>query len=291
MEGHNSNAICDNGRCGATCEDGFYDCRSSGGGNESRSGTPWSAPAPEPRGRGGADPLHELMCFDFQSDPCHCGGCGFNLPFWFSDFDAVTQASSRCVLDTQFAEAICCGGSFQEIGGRGFVDGACGSSCTDAAPCPSNAPSCCPTGANEFAHSCIDTSSDVRNCGGCSLMNSFFDCTTNPSTPPNAFVACCDSGCTDLNTDSNHCGGCGNNCNDLIPSPMGQVLCCPGAGPSPSPNPTGGCIDVGAGDNNNCGGCGRRCEDVCGPPGPSAPPATCNNQCGPGTCSCETFCF
>jgi hypothetical protein len=265
----NTHPVCDDGRCAATCASGFFDCRSSGIG-------PSSLPNQPPGAQPAAAPA-ELMCFDFQNDPCACGGCMLYAPGHFAQFDAVTGASTICIdfslQNTGTTSGLCCNSTPTSID----QNGSCGSSCADVAPCPSSAPSCCRTG-TATGHACANEGNDVHNCGACGdgqFNNGFGDCTMMPGAPPPAaalFAACCGGGCRDLNNDVTNCGACGSDCNTVFPS--SAPLCC--AAPSPSPGmPSGTCFD-GSNDVHNCGQCGRDCNVLCGGSG----------ACIGGNCAC-----
>jgi hypothetical protein len=67
---------------------------------------------------------------------------------------------------------------------------------------------------------CVDTSSDVNNCGGCGNKcpsSEFCDsgvCTVPCLPPP---YAVCNNVCVNLEIDDNNCGGCGIVCGDTEP--------------------------------------------------------------------------
>jgi hypothetical protein len=150
-------AVCDDGRCAATCESGFFDCRSSGLGGE-------SLPAPEPRGGGAPPTPSELMCFDFKNDPCACGGCMIYAPGHFAQFDVTTGASTICVDFGMQNGGASTGACCNSIPTQLDSDASCGTTCINVGPCPSSSPSCCVSGAG---HACTDEATDIHNCGSC----------------------------------------------------------------------------------------------------------------------------
>lgn len=60
---------------------------------------------------------------------------------------------------------------------------------------------------------CVDTQSDVRNCGSCGKR-----C---PGSQPDASPACCAGACTDLYQDVFNCGSCGHKCRVGEPCDLG----------------------------------------------------------------------
>ncbi|MFO0649467.1 MAG: hypothetical protein U0326_24715 [Polyangiales bacterium] len=141
----------------------------------------------------------------------------------------------------------------------------CVPGCSDAQPCPRGS-TCCDA-------QCIDTTSNLTNCGGCGVT----------CAAPRGAVACsagrcvitgcpapygnCDgdaaNGCeTDNDTDGLNCGSCGNVCpagqscvrGECSPLCVGALSACAGA-----------CRDLQR-DVANCGACGRACaspDNVC----------------------------
>lgn len=143
--------------------------------------------------------------------------------------------------------------SGQDTGQSTACDGA---SCSSE--CPGQLMSCPGLG-------CIDTSSDLKNCGGCGEVcaapgaggakplcrngQCVFSC---PADAGPTVQACPGVGCVDVTKSPENCGGCGTVCG------AGQTcdngVCCGGA----SKLCSGACIDVSK-DPANCGACGMKC--------------------------------
>jgi len=155
------------------------------------------------------------------------------------------------------------------------VLGACGASplpagtCAKAADCSGSASTCCGT-------TCVDSASDVHNCGTCGKKcpapaNGAAVCTAGVCG-----VGTCDSGFLDCDhtpqngcevngaTSLTDCGACGNRC---VAGPNQTVACVAGTcTPTCSPgfahcsaNAADGCEVHTAVDLQNCGGCGAAC--------------------------------
>jgi hypothetical protein len=127
----------------------------------------------------------------------------------------------------------------------------------------------CQTGFVVCGSSCVNTSSDVNNCGNCATK-----CTTGQECRASACqcltgLSACSLGCADLKADAKNCGNCGNVCsagqvcsNGSCTSGcvQGQTLC----GSS--------CVDV-ATSSTHCGGCDRPCSIA-------------GQSCSAGSCTC-----
>jgi hypothetical protein len=211
------------------------------------------------------DEVCPVRCVDTDSDPLHCGGCG--------EGDTVTMFNCHEVIGPGDGVVAC-------------VDGQCG--------CPRGMSQCGLVG--EYSE-CVDTSSDVWNCGQCGTANcgemSYSDgscndgvciCPAGGTTDgeecqcPEGTAACPIGdgffACANLDWDDNHCGVCGHTCSDAI-CWSGECVDFSALPECPFPEVAcmGDCVEFGT--EQACSGCG----DVCGP----------NQVCMDGTyCECNT---
>jgi hypothetical protein len=206
-----------------------------------------------------------IRCVDTDSDPLHCGGCG--------EEDAFTMFNCHELMGPGDGVVAC-------------VDGECG--------CPRGMDQCGLVG--EYSE-CVDTSSDVWNCGECGnyhcveMTNDGGSCNDGVCACPEGWTTdgeecqcpegtdACPVGdgffvCANVAWDDTHCGSCGETCSDgicwhgecvdftaLPECPFPQVAC------------MGECVEYGT--EQACSGCG----DVCGP----------NQVCMDGAfCECNT---
>ena len=135
-----------------------------------------------------------------------------------------------------------CDGRIDEVSSAG-VD-VCGDGTCNCAVCD------CDPGFTACGSRCIDTSSDVRHCGGCDNR-----CGSGPWTCVGGSCTCtgtmCGTGCVNTNTDESNCGSCGNACGAGYTCSGGSCTCsrtdCDGA-----------CVDTMT-DETHCGGCATPC--------------------------------
>lgn len=144
--------------------------------------------------------------------------------------------------------------------------------CSSGFECPRGVPctgSCC-------GNRCVDTSSDVANCGACgnvcgSVNNMVAACMGGRCTLGRCNPGYLDcnfdrtDGCeVDTQSDSMNCGGCGKRCaagaHQSVTCASGAcVTACTGVFKHCSANPLDGCEVDPEADVNNCGGCGNVC--------------------------------
>lgn len=128
---------------------------------------------------------------------------------------------------------------------------------------PSGGSASCPPGTVSCGNTCVDTSINPLNCGGCGLYCPPESYCSGGRCYCNAGLSVCYGKCVNTNSDPSNCGSCGNNCfvaaavcmNGICQcgSPAfawGEKLC------------SGMCVDTNI-DRNNCGGCGIYCPGSC----------------------------
>ncbi len=129
----------------------------------------------------------------------------------------------------------------------------------------------CPSGMTRCSGTCIGTTSDIHNCGGCSVscpmpMNTTATCAASAcGFTCNTNFADCDhvasNGCEiNMQTSAANCGACGTVC----AAPTGGTASCVAgrcttACPSGHALCGGACVDT-TSDPSNCGGCGIVCS-------------------------------
>ena len=202
-------------------------------------------------------------CADLASDPAHCGACDHACPP-----DSTCQASQCTCTVLTCGSACCSAGQVCNLGacctpgcagkacGPDGCGGACGT-CPGTLSCDGAGACGCAAGLTVCGTACVNTQSDVLNCGGCDA----------PCTPPEVCAlgqcdtACpagyedCGGSCADLATDPTHCGDCATVCGPGATCQSATCLCpaglteCPGVG----------CTDLQT-DAANCGECGRVCQ-------------------------------
>lgn len=187
------------------------------------------------------------VCFDGQTDPAHCGGCGVrclgtgnacvagrcDCPPPRSlcqgscvslDTNANCGACGRtCPAGTTCAGGICfrsdspcdaplvrCAGVCANTQSDPDHCGACGRTCPRGAPCVNGlCTQGCPTGTTLCGGTCVDTQTSSTHCGACGNA-----CPTGQACVAGQCrcAAMCDGVCTDTQTNAAHCGACGNAC-------------------------------------------------------------------------------
>jgi len=174
---------------------------------------------PPPQDSGGCAAMCSNQCTDLKTDNANCGKCGNACPSGATCVQGNCQCSAtstKCgavCVDAKTDNANCgkcgnvCGNDAGAIMGGGTwtcQNGACGISC--------------PMGKTECAGACVDTQTDMDNCGKCGTA-----CDAQKETCTQGL--CCATGqvvcnamCTDTKTDPNNCGMCGNKCPMNTPS-------------------------------------------------------------------------
>jgi hypothetical protein len=108
-------------------------------------------------------------------------------------------------------------------------------------------------GATACSGSCVDTSSDAKNCGACGVICAAAQaCIAGACACSNGGTLCSGS-CVDTLSDGNNCGACGAVCAGGQTCQGGACAC-----PSGSMFCGGACINTQS-DSSNCGACGNVC--------------------------------
>jgi hypothetical protein len=118
----------------------------------------------------------------------------------------------------------------------------------------------CPGGATACGLSCVDLTSDARNCGTCGHVCQARSTCTASACACDTGLSDCSGVCVDEQTDLTNCGGCGINCGVGGACSAGTCTCatgfdmCDGVSCTNTQN-----------DRNNCGTCGHLCAagEVC----------------------------
>lgn len=174
-----------------------------------------------------------VVCVDTQHDPEHCGECGAECTTEVEGAEPVCdggQCLAQCVGDAELCDVdgaqVCvdtkesvehCGGCGQicttEVEGAEPVCG--GGECMEQ--CPAGEEIC-----DSEEPSCVDTSKDLANCGGCGQVCTVDDplgiavCDDGQCKMKcDGFYEPCDGECVDFDSDPEHCGGCGHRCGDV----------------------------------------------------------------------------
>jgi uncharacterized protein (TIGR03382 family) len=204
---------------------------------------------------------------DCAGKACGPDGCGGNCPPGCGA--NATCSANACTCTVLACGAACCATGqvchqdaccTKNCGGKTCGTDGCGGSCgtcQGSLACQADGTCGCSGGLTACGTACVNTQSDVNNCGSCN----------HPCTAPQVCAAgtcsdtCqtgyenCSGSCADLQTDATHCGDCATACSPGATCAAGECVCpgglrdCPGAG----------CTDV-LTDPANCGACGRECE-------------------------------
>ncbi len=228
-------------------------------------------------------------CTDTQRDPGNCGACGKSCPA------LEACVGGACVLSCPDGLAACGGTCVStsvdgnNCGGCGGIDGGAGHSCGAGASCSAgHCVASCPSGSllcvvstdggvaldagvstDGGVETCVDPSSDNRNCGGCGLLcPSGQVCSAGHcGATCGANAQLCGSACANTQIDAKNCGGCGvaiadagtettHLCLDAQVCQSGSCKSSCGSGLSSC---NGLCFDLNN-DPKNCGTCGHGCD-------------------------------
>ena len=145
----------------------------------------------------------------------------------------------------------------------------------------------CPSGATLCSGACVDTTSDARNCGGCTRACRADEYCAGASkcVCRVGLTSCSFAGCVDVRSDPHNCGACGHRCDwkqvcseGVCQSACSTTLVACATGWSGT-----ACADL-ASDPLHCGACDTRCatgqECVAGACKDAAPAVGC------ATCPC-----
>jgi len=234
-----------------------------------------------------------LRCVSTQTDRTNCGTCGNSCGTDQVCSNGVctfmcTGSSTECTggpagrycaeLTSDRANCGACGAACEA--GLACVEGRCRITCQELqVRCPAPAAD----GGTPGAEVCVDTSNDVRHCGGCGNA-----CAVGQFCVRGACQTMCGAGfsnctgiCRDLRNDRDGCGTCGNACSsgEVCVAGVCQVSCV-----AALTSCGGSCRDL-LSDVTNCGACGTTC-----PAGQVCSAGTCQVSCGPGLSNCSGSC-
>lgn len=162
------------------------------------------------------------MCVNLKTDGNNCGKCGTVCPMGASCVQGSCQCGSGLVR---------CGSACVDVKADNTNCGKCGTVCgADAGAimgggtwgCVNGSCSIiCPMGKTECGGACIDTKTDIDNCGKCgnACDPQKEQCTDGMCCPTGQKV--CNGMCTDPSSDPNNCGMCGMKCPMNMPSCVG----------------------------------------------------------------------
>ncbi len=220
------------------------------------------------------------------ADPNNCGGCGHVCSL--ANANATCSAGACAVGSCKAGYADCDGvasnGCETNLAVAAHCGACTGSACSGGTPvcsasngtysCVSGCPGSAPTLCN--GTSCVDTTSDPNNCGGCGM-----GCAVPHATAKCASSTCgvgsCSTGFADCNgaaidgcetattSDPNNCGGCGNVCTlahasaTCTSSSCAVASCTPGFADCDHVA-SNGCEVNTASSAGNCGACGTVCS-------------------------------
>ena len=211
------------------------------------------------------------QCVHLDSNPNNCGSCGEACS------DRQTCERGTCVTNCA-AEFTACGAECVIIKNSASNCGACGVKCDDGVACVEGKcgveePVCtsgaclCSDAQTLCGDSCIDTQSNLFNCGDCDKACVSGQKCTSGSCACDAPEEVCADTCVDKNTDENNCGNCGKVCGVGQTCNSGSCEC-----DGSTTMCTNACRDLQT-DDNNCGRCDKSCAS--------------DQSCKSGTCECS----
>ncbi len=127
---------------------------------------------------------------------------------------------------------------------------------------------CAASGLSLCSGRCIDTMTDINNCGRCGNYCPSSSACVGGTCVCGTGRTACSGRCVDLQTDYNNCGTCGNYCDISSTCTAGTCRCSSGLSSC-----SGRCVDLQT-SFSNCGACGTTCRS--------------DQVCRAGACSCPT---
>jgi len=235
------------------------------------------------------------VCTDIQNDANNCNGCGKACAEGESCIlgQCVCSTTTPGIAECQTDAGLACVDTTHDDGNCG----GCGVECASNQHCdnPGGGQGTClcneedggpPTIVN-CGGTCVDTTNDPFNCGGCGQVCVSGSCIqsdagTGICNCPQPYTQC-GPDCVDTFSDINHCGSCDNDCTIVgqgiteLSCNLGRCYCGPTGQGTICPDGTCASLLI---DPQNCGTCGNVCL---------APAQDCVN----GTCACaqaQTLC-
>lgn len=216
-------------------------------------------------------------CTSLLTDPIHCGRCDISCNFAHASSVCNNGECALGMCDPGWGNcnAQASDGCEQQLNTNTNC-GMCGRACTGQTPnCDARTGTCgngCPAGQTPCDASCVDTQTDVANCGACGAACALPHASAMQCSGGQCGVVRCDAGYADcdgvasngcetaLGTDEN-CAGCRMPCAAPTPSCNPMTLRCESNCIAPARECPGfaGCIDIQT-NENHCGGCGIRCN-------------------------------
>ena len=204
-------------------------------------------------------------CVNLQADNANCQECGNDC-----------TSNLRCL-----AGGCRCPEGFRNCGDPDkctdphsdpFNCGSCGTTCSNdqicvsgqcvASGCTGTGRESCQSTVNSVTRAgCVDTRTDISNCGGCDVTCRQDQICADSKCACEAGKTDCDGACVDVNIDPDHCGDCDTACGPGQVCTKGtaqEKATCKANCPEGTTLCSGRCVDPET-DDENCGQCG----DVC----------------------------